>query len=95
MGDVVPFGGARDEGGAGPEDPMLEQRITRLEEIVADIRASLKAIEEGQTKLREDVGYIKGALSRVPGPLMNWSMIVSTWIAGAGIVALAIRLLQP
>ena len=74
---------------------MLEQRVQRLEELVRDIRAPLKTLEEEPSKLRENVGYIKGAMSRVPGPLTNWSMVVSTWIAGAGIVLLAFRFLQP
>ena len=80
--------------GGPPGDALLEHRVARLESLVEEIRASLRSIEESLAKLREDVAFLKGSMSRVPGPLMNWSMIISTWIAGAGIVLLAFRFMD-
>ena len=74
---------------------MLEQRVARLEESLREVRFDLKRILELLAKTREDVAEMRGALSRIPTTPQFWAMIVSTWIAGAGIVLLAFRFVEP
>ena len=74
---------------------MLEQRVARLEESLREVRSDLKRILELLAKTREDVAEMRGALSRIPTMPQFWAMIVSTWIAGAGIVLLAFRFVEP
>ena len=74
---------------------MLEQRVARLEEHMLEVRSDLKRILELLAKTREDVAELRGSLSRIPSLLQFWAMIVSTWIAGAGIVLLAFRFVEP
>jgi len=61
----------------------------------ADVRSDLKRILELLAKTREDVAEMRGALSRIPTMPQSWAMIVRTWIAGAGIVLLAFRFVEP
>ena len=74
---------------------MLEQRVARLEESLREVRSDLKRILELLAKTREDGAEMRGALSRIPTMPQFWAMIVSTWIAGAGIVLLAFRFVEP
>ena len=74
---------------------MLEQRVARLEESLREVRSDLKRILELLAKTREDVAEMCGALSLIPTLPQFWAMIVSTWIAGAGIVLLAFRFVEP
>jgi hypothetical protein len=83
---------AGDDGSGGS---MLEQRVARLEESLREVRSDLKRILELLAKTREDVAEMRGALSRIPTMPQFWAMIVSTWIAGAGIVLLAFRFVEP
>ena len=92
MGDVVSL---NPTGGSGPQNPVLEQRVARLEEDVREIKDDVKRILDLMTRTREEVAEIRGALSRIPTLPQFWAMIVSTWIAGAGIVLLAFQFVGP
>ena len=92
MGDVVSM---NPPGSSGPQDPVLEQRVARLERDVSEIKDDVKRILDLITRTREDVAEIRGALSRIPTLPQFWAMIVSTWVAGAGIVVLAFRFIEP
>lgn len=70
--------------GSGPEDPMLEQRVAKLEADVSEIKTSVKSIE---VMLAE----IKGKLSQSPTWLQLIAVVISTWMAGAGIVMAVIK----
>ena len=70
--------------GSGPEDPMLEQRVEKLEADVSEIKTSVKSIE---VMLAE----IKGKLSQSPTWLQLIGVVISTWMAGAGIVLAIIK----
>ena len=71
-------------GGSGPEDPMLEQRVARLETDVSEIKSSVKSIEI-------TLAEIKGKLSQLPTWLQLIGVVISTWMAGAGIVMAIIK----
>jgi hypothetical protein len=74
---------------------MLEQRVGRLEEDVREIRTELKSISQILVDLRERLSRIEGKLDRTPDASQMWRMVVGTWVAGAGIVMLAVKLLTP
>ena len=76
-------------------DPMLEQRVERLEEGVREIRTDIRGIHQVLTEIRERLSNIDGKLDRTPDAGSMWKMVVGTWVAGAGIVMLAVKLLQP
>ena len=90
-------GFSEDQGGFEREgsDPMLEQRVERLEEDVREIRTDIRGIHQVLTDIRERLANIEGKLDRTADAVSMWRMVVGTWIAGAGIVMLAVKLLQP
>ncbi len=77
-------GSQKGDGGSGPEDPMLEQRVARLEADVSEIKTSVKSIEV-------TLAEIKGKLSQAPSWLQLIGVVISTWMAGAGIVLAIIK----
>ena len=70
--------------GSGPEGPMLEQRVARVEADVSEIKASVKSIEI-------TLAEIKGKLSQAPTWLQLIAVVISRWMAGAGIVLAVIK----
>lgn len=81
---------------------MLDQRVERLEADVAEIRSDVRTIRSDLTSLdrrvtdgNERLARIEGRLDQMPDASTMWKMVVGTWIAGAGIVMLAVKLLQP
>ena len=88
MGDVVPF---QSGGGDGPEDPMLEQRVARLEDDMRDIKASLRSIDARLTSIDISVAEIKGRVSQSPTWIQLLLALIATWGAGAAIVAAVVR----
>jgi septal ring factor EnvC (AmiA/AmiB activator) len=93
---VVP--GGRGYGGRGPEDPMLEQRVERLEEDMKDVKTSLRAvdtklgaIEVGLARIEGRLAGIEGRLSQSPTWLQLLVALIATWGAGAAIVAALLR----
>jgi hypothetical protein len=93
MADVVEFPGERrpPPGGSGPEDPMIEARVARLEDDIKDVKASLKSIETKLTSIAESVAEIKGKVSQSPTWLQLLVALIATWGAGAAIVAVVVR----
>lgn len=98
MGEVLPFksGG----GGSGPEDPMLEQRVTRLEDDMKEIRSALARIEAelkhmpkamDYAALRSEVAEIKGRLTNLPTTLQMIVMLITVWSVGSGIIFAVLR----
>lgn len=75
-----------EEGGGPPSDPTIELRLSRLEEEQKRQSGDLQ-------KLLVELAEVKGMLSRVPSTQQLWAMTVASWIAGAGIVVIAARLL--
>ncbi|MEL7273243.1 MAG: hypothetical protein AAGK33_07370 [Pseudomonadota bacterium] len=76
----------RDGGGAGSSSDIMEYRVSRLEDDVAEIKRSLDAI-------KADIAEMKGMLSRIPSTQQLWAMTIGSWIAGSGIVFAAVRFL--
>ena len=74
---------------------MLEQRVERLEEDVREIKTDLRSINGTLSDIRERLGKIDGRLDQMPNAATMWKMVVGTWIAGAGIVMVAFRIMQP
>ncbi|MGA2045186.1 MAG: hypothetical protein ABSG83_17670 [Roseiarcus sp.] len=103
---VIPFG-EKGEGGDGPDDPMLERRVARLEDKVDRIEAAIIRIEPriseiaGELRhlpksndiglLRADIDEIRGRLSMLPTWWMLVVALTATWSAGAGIVLALVK----
>jgi hypothetical protein len=83
----------RNGSGGGPEDPMLEARVGRLEDDVREVKSELRDIRGDLRGIHRELGEIKGILQKTPDAKDMWRMVIGTWIAGAGVVALAVRLL--
>ena len=88
MNNIVQYPGA---GGGGPNNPMLDARVARLEEDLRDVKASLKSIEGKLNVIGESVAEIKGRISQAPTWLQLLVALIATWGAGAAIVAALIR----
>jgi hypothetical protein len=102
MTNVFPFDPKSKSGGSGPEDPMLDKRVEKLEADMKDAKASLARLEvsvgkiEGAVSqmpkgsdyatLRSDIGKIEGALSKLPTTVQLFLGMITTWAAGAAIV---------
>lgn len=78
---------------------MLEARVERLEADVKDIKEDVRALRSDFGDMRASMARVEGRLdmlvSRTPTALQLWGMILSTWTAGAGIVFVMLRFLQP
>lgn len=72
---------------------MLEARVGRLEDDMKDVKGELKEVRRTLHDMHGDLREIKGMLQRTPDATQMWRMVIGTWIAGAGVVALAVRLL--
>jgi hypothetical protein len=85
--------------GGGPEDPMLEQRVVRLEEKLDRIETILTRLEPKITEvaivgakqsdiqsLRAEFGELKGKISMLPTWWMLLLAVIATWGAGAALV---------
>lgn len=72
---------------------MLEARVGRLEDDMKEVKTELRSIRGDLTALRESVARIEGMLQRTPDATQMWRMAITTWIAGAGGLALVVRLL--
>jgi hypothetical protein len=77
--------------GDGPEGPMLDQRVTKVEDNIAEMKVSLRSIEDSLLEIKTElkllpkageIGEIKGKLSLLP---TTWQLVVillTTWAAG-------------
>jgi outer membrane murein-binding lipoprotein Lpp len=54
-------------GGGGPEDPMLEARVARLETDVHEIRADIREIKTDIKELNRRVGSLEERFARMEG----------------------------
>jgi hypothetical protein len=90
--NVVDFPGeGRLIGGGGPEGPMLEQRVARLEEDMREVKLTLKSIESKLGSIAENVAEIKGKVAQSPTWIQLLIALIATWGAGAAIAAALIR----
>jgi hypothetical protein len=87
-------GGGASHGG-GPEDPMIEHRVGRLEEDAKDIKASLRAIDGKLNSIEVSLAEIKGRVSQAPTWLQLIGAVLATWAAGAAIVFTLLRAVRP
>ena len=87
-------------GGGGPDDPMVLQRLERLEQQFAGIDKRLSSIEvllaEVKGELKQlpkatEIGEMKGRLLSIPTWWQMLAMIVSVFGGGAAIVFSVIR----
>jgi len=75
----------------GPENRILEQRVSRLEEDMKEVKASLKSIDAKLTSIAVSIAEIKGKISQSPTWIQLLIALIATWGAGAAIVAALIR----
>ena len=99
MADIIKHPRATGTGGGGPDGPMLEQRIGRLEErmerierILMELRPKITEIlltgakQSDLQAMRVEIAEIKGKVSMLPTWWMFLLGIVATWGAGAALV---------
>jgi hypothetical protein len=85
----------------GPEGPMLEQRVARLEQILERLEPKITEIlltgakQTGIQKLQVELAEARGRVSMLPTLWMPIVAIVATWSAGAGIVFALVRAAHP
>jgi hypothetical protein len=88
---------AASKDGGGPEDPMLEERVERLERILANLEPKITEIlltgakQSEVHKVQIDLAEIKGKVSMLPTWWMLVVALLATWSAGAGIVFALIK----
>ena len=95
---VVKGGRDSDYTGTGPEDPMIEQRVARLEDDMKEVKSSLKTIEAAVSEikhlpkmsdyaaLKADVSEMKGKLSNMPTTWTILGIVFTTWALGSGLL---------
>src|SRR4051794_36826497 len=97
----------RRPGGGGPEGPMIEQRVARLEQDMGEIKSTLARIEQRLSGIEielkhlpkaSDYATIKGDVARVDGRLQNMpstlqlvTIILTTWSLGTALIFTMIR----
>lgn len=96
MSEIVPFPGSGDgrqtDGGSGGGGSsggsrldLIEHRLGRLETDVSEMKGDLRSISS-------DLSEMKGRLNSMPTVRELLSMTIATWMAGAMLVALIVRL---
>jgi len=99
--NVVPFPGETPPtDGGGSEDPLLLERVSRLEDSLKTVDRKLGSIETtlariegqlGQMPKATDFGEVKGRVAGLPTWWQMLAMVVSVWGAGAAIVFVVIK----
>ena len=85
----------------GPEGPMLEQRVARLEQILERLEPKITEIlltcakQTDIQKLQVELAEARDRVSMLPTWWMLIVAIVATWSAGAGIVFALVRAAHP
>jgi hypothetical protein len=85
----------------GPEGPMLEQRVARLEQILERLEPKITEIlltgakQVGIQKLQIELAEARGRVSMLPTWWMLIVALVATWSAGAGIVFALLKAAHP
>ena len=111
MTNVVPYTKTTTGEGGGPEDPMLEQRVARLEDTVDRIEAAIVRIEPkiseiaGELRqlprandissLKADIADLRGRVANMPTWWMLVVALIATWSAGAGFVFALVKAARP
>ena len=82
MDNLVPFPGERGRSGGptsgGPDDPMLDYRVQRLEDDLRDVKASLRAIEATLAEMSSRLAGIDGRLTGLEGRLAGIDARISS-----------------
>jgi hypothetical protein len=111
MAEIVPFSNLKtgSGNGSGPEDPMLDQRVTRLEDDMKDdVKAFLKSIDQKLTDITVRIAEVKGKGDALEGRMAGldskigalpstWTMlglVFTTWALGSGILIFAMNFLK-
>jgi hypothetical protein len=90
--NVSPYRAVTRDGGSGPDDPALEQRIARIERILERLEPRITEIFLAGAKqadlqnLRVDVAKLEGKMLNLPTWWMLIISLTTTWSAGAAIV---------
>jgi hypothetical protein len=95
--NIVPFppGGFSTGGsGGGPEDPMLEQRVARLEDDMKDVKSSLKSIELSLAEIKGRLTGIDARFASLPTTSTMLTIVFATWGIGSGILFFALNVLK-
>jgi hypothetical protein len=91
--NLTAIAGGRGDG-SGPEDPMLDQRVSAVEGDLRDIKSTLKAIEARMASIDISVAEMRGKLSQAPSWVQLVGLTLATWAAGAAIVATLLRIVK-
>jgi hypothetical protein len=94
--------------GDGPEGPMLEQRVLKVETDIATIRSDIATMKIGQRSIEDslleiktelrllpkagEIGEIKGKLTLMPTTWQLVALLLTTWAAGMYIAIALMRL---
>jgi hypothetical protein len=99
MNNILRFPGS---GGSGPEDPMIERRVARLEDDMKDIKSSLKSIESKLGSIEVSVAEMKGRaggvesrLSAMPTTWQLMTFTIGAVLGSAGLAFTFARFLKP
>jgi hypothetical protein len=79
--------------GDGPEDPMLE-RVARLEADVSEVKSLLREQGRDLTEIKVSIGRIEGQLKAAPTTVQLLAIVLTTWAAGAAILATLLRVFK-
>jgi hypothetical protein len=90
--------GSATTGGDGPEGPMLEQRVTKIESDIATINSDIAIMKTGQRSIEDtlleiktelkllpkagEIGEVKGRLSLMPTTWQLVGILFTTCAAG-------------
>ncbi len=94
MSKVIPFRGER-SGGDGPEDPMLEQRVARLEEDVREIRRSTSEMNDRMGRMEIGIAKIQARIEMLPTIWTFVVALIATVFTAVGVVIAVISAFQP
>jgi len=96
-------------GGSGPEDPMLEGRVTALETRLGQIEAKVDRVDAALQRLEpaiRDIGSklsdlnvrvagVEGHLRATPTFIQLLVALITTWAAGTAIVFALVKAIHP
>jgi hypothetical protein len=99
---VIEGGGEGDDpSGGGPEDPMFEQRVARLEEDVKELRGDVRVIRDDIADIKERFARMEGGFAGINAKLdaiptvWNFSQaLIIQFIAIIGVVVGILALLK-
>jgi hypothetical protein len=94
-------------GGGGPEEPQLEQRVSRLERILERLEPRITEIlltgakQSDVQKVHIDLAELKGRMAAIeakvgvlPSTFAILTIVFTTWALGSGILIFALNLLR-